>query len=255
MGCRLERSRQWALRCVHEASLHKENSFITLTYADDQLPKDKSLDKAHLQRFFKRLRKRFPSKPFRYYACGEYGDNTKRAHYHACLFGMDFDDKVHFRTFGENRLYLSEELTQVWGHGNTSTGDVTFESAAYCARYITKKQLGSSGGTYQVLDQDSGELHQVVQPFAVMSLKPAIAKTWIHRYHSDIYKPGKDFITVRGRRAKPARYYDKQLQAINESTYALIKENRKLNLAKLSSQELRAREINTRARLTAKRQI
>jgi hypothetical protein len=92
IGCRLERSRQWAIRCVHEASLHEHNSFITLTYNDENLPADGSLDVRHWQLFMKRLRKRHGS-GIRYFHCGEYGSKHRRPHYHACLFGLDFPDK------------------------------------------------------------------------------------------------------------------------------------------------------------------
>lgn len=243
------------MRCIHEAALHKQNSFVTLTYDDDHLPKDKGLDKSHLQRFFKRLRKAFPTKPIRYYACGEYGDNTKRPHYHACVFGLDFDDKIHFRTLGQNALYLSEKLTNIWGHGNTSVGELTYETAAYTARYVMKKSLGGSTGRYVRLDEATGELLELTQPFAAMSLRPAIALNWVHRYYSDIYVPGKDFITVRGRKMKPAKYYDKIFDSINSPGMAAIKEDRKTNSEQLSSQQLRARESNVRARLTTRTQL
>jgi len=45
VGCRLERSRQWAMRCMHEASLHEENIFITLTYNPENLPEGNTLKK------------------------------------------------------------------------------------------------------------------------------------------------------------------------------------------------------------------
>ena len=93
IGCRLERSRQWAMRCVHEASLYKNNCFITLTFNDYYLPKDGSLHVEHFQKFMKRLRKRFGS-GVRYFQCGEYGELLRRPHYHACLFNFDFPDRV-----------------------------------------------------------------------------------------------------------------------------------------------------------------
>ena len=43
VNCRLNRSQEWAIRCVHEASLHSQNSFITLTYNNDNLPANGSL--------------------------------------------------------------------------------------------------------------------------------------------------------------------------------------------------------------------
>ena len=55
IGCRLERSRQWAVRCMHEASMHMFNSFVTLTYDDDHLPEYNSLNYKHFQDFMKRL--------------------------------------------------------------------------------------------------------------------------------------------------------------------------------------------------------
>ena len=106
VGCRLERSRQWAVRCMHEASLYKRNCFITLTYSNEYLPPNMSLVKSDFQKFMKRLRKRCGSS-VRYYYCGEYGENFGRPHYHAILFGFDFKDKVYWRqnTNGD-RCYL-----------------------------------------------------------------------------------------------------------------------------------------------------
>ena len=105
IGCRLERSRMWALRCVHEAQLHSENSFITLTYNDDHIPRDGSLNKKHFQDFMKRLRKSIAPKKVRFYHCGEYGPKLLRPHYHAILFGHQFDDlELHSHRKGV-RLY------------------------------------------------------------------------------------------------------------------------------------------------------
>lgn len=61
-GCRLEKSRQWALRIMHEASLYDDNCFVTLTYDDEHLPKDGSLVKKDFQLFMKKLRKKFDSR-------------------------------------------------------------------------------------------------------------------------------------------------------------------------------------------------
>ena len=96
VGCRLERSRQWVVRCIHEASLYENNCFLTLTYSDDCLPNGNDLIYRHFQLFMKRLRKRFGSN-IRFYMCGEYGDLFGRPHYHACLFNFDAPDKVLYR--------------------------------------------------------------------------------------------------------------------------------------------------------------
>ena len=112
IGCRLARSREWAIRCVHEASLHEHNCFITLTYDDDHLPMNNSLDLRDFQLFMKRLRFKFGN-GIRYYHCGEYGDNYRRPHYHACLFNFDFADKKIWKCDKKNKLYRSHDLEQV----------------------------------------------------------------------------------------------------------------------------------------------
>ena len=114
IGCRLERSRQWAMRCLHEASLHDFNAFITLTYSDSNLPPGGSLHYTDFQLFMKRLRKR-AGMPVRFYCGGEYGESgTVRPHFHACLFGYDFPDKVFYKKTGSGeRIYTSKLLESV----------------------------------------------------------------------------------------------------------------------------------------------
>ena len=90
IGCKVEKSRQWAIRCVHEASLHEDNCFLTLTFNEEHMPENRSINKRDLQLFFKRLRKRYPNKVIKYFACGEYGDERNRPHYHVILFNHDF---------------------------------------------------------------------------------------------------------------------------------------------------------------------
>lgn len=144
VGCRLERSRQWAIRCVHESKLHKDNCFITLTYNDANLPSDKSLHYRDFQLFMKKLRKQYPDKKIRFYMCGEYGENFGRPHFHACLFNFNFDDLTLWKTQNKQKLYRSKKLEKLWPLGHSSVGTVTFESAAYVARYIMKKVTGDA---------------------------------------------------------------------------------------------------------------
>jgi len=254
-GCRIERSRQWAVRCVHEAQLHDENCFITLTYNDQELPLDGSLRKGDLQKFFDRLRKK--KGPFRYYACGEYGDHTKRAHYHACIFGLDFADKTDFRKIGQNTLYISAELTELWGHGHTSIGNLTYETAAYTARYVMKKGLGKNAGNFVRLDEETGELIKLQQPFALMSLGRgkgnAIGGPWLQKYHTDIYN--KDYFTIRGRKMRSTKYYDKVYDTINAEHLQQIKKKRIEERPEITENEYRAREKIARARIINRKQV
>lgn len=244
------------MRCVHEAQLHKNNCFVTLTYNDDHLPHWGTLHKPHLQKFFKRLRKSLPkSQRIRYYACGEYGESTQRAHYHACIFGHDFDDKVEFKRQGDNILYTSKILERIWGLGNTSVGALTFDTAAYTARYVTKKQLGKGGPGYVHLDEITGELITLQQPFSAMSLRPAIAARWLHRYHGDIYGAEKDYVILKGKKHKPAKYYDKLYDTINPERMAYLKYKRETESEPQTEIQLATRATLTRANLAKKRQI
>lgn len=239
---------------MHEANIHSENAFLTLTYNNANLPPNGSLKKSDLQRFFKRLR-HHTGRQIRYYACGEYGDITNRAHYHACIFGHNFTDRKPFKRVGEHILYTSKQLTQLWGHGNTSIGELTFETAAYTARYVMKKTTGKACKRYVRLDEETGELIPLVQPYAAMSLRPAIGREWLEKYHGDIYNADKDFLVLRGKKLKPPKYYDKIYDIIDHDRMSSIKSQRILNAEPMTNDELRARAEITHARISSKTQI
>lgn len=209
IGCRLERSRQWALRCVHEAKCHDRNCFVTLTFDDAHAPRDMSLDYSVFQKFMKRLRKSFSGETVRFYMCGEYGETFGRPHYHVCLFGIDFDDKVLISgTAGDDKaLYRSERLGRLWPFGFSSIGAVTFESAAYVARYVMKKVTGDMAKDhYRYVDLETGEIYQRTPEFCKMSLRPGIGAFWLDKFSRDVYP--RDYVVSRGTKAKPPRYYD-----------------------------------------------
>lgn len=219
VGCRLERSRQWALRCLHEASAFDRNAFVTLTYSEDSVPADGSLNYDHFQRFMKRLRKAIEPAKVRFYMCGEYGEEFGRPHFHSCLFGYDFPDKVEYKkTPSGEMIYTSAMLEELWPYGLASTGDVTFESAAYVARYCMKKVTGrdakyhyrrySSQVDSCCIDMETGEIysHELKPEFNKMSLKPGIGATWLNKFSSDVYPH--DYVVVRGKKCRPPRYYD-----------------------------------------------
>lgn len=230
IGCKLERSRQWAIRCVHEAQMHEKSCFITLTYAPEYLPKNGSLSKEPVPKFMKALRKKYGA-GLKYYYCGEYGEKFRRPHYHLALFGMDFDDKIPWRKENGFMVYKSEELAKIWKKGFCTVGNVTFESAAYIARYITKKITGPwAEDWYTNVDAETGEIVQIQPEFTDMSRKSGIGKEWFLKYKSDVY-PG-DFVVIRGRKMKPPRYYDDQLEKLDPEMYKIVKKNRKENAEK-----------------------
>lgn len=206
VGCKLERARNWQIRIMHEARYHKENCMLTLTLADEHLcygHQQATLVKRDLQLFWKRLRKEVKC-DVRYFACGEYGSNGSRPHYHAVLFGYDFPDKVvKFRT-ADYDVYVSESLDRIWGLGHCSIGALSPASASYVARYILDKALGSSR-KYERLG---------IEPeFVVMSRRPGIGRRFFEEFNSDIY-PQDKVVTVDGS-YKPPRYYDELMKSQN----------------------------------------
>lgn len=206
---------------MHEASLHEESSFITLTYSDQHLPEGGSLNVRDWQLFAKRVRKSLG--PIRYFACGEYGDRTFRPHYHAAVFGQGFSEGRSRIRGGRNPLYSSTALSRMWPHGHSSVGMLTFESAAYVARYACKKLTGAAGryGTVKC-DPGTGEMYEVKPEFVTMSRRPGIGRGWIEQYPHDVYP--EDEVVVAGRKYRPPRYYD-ELQP--EDVLEVVKEKRR----------------------------
>ncbi|AXH77921.1 MAG: replication initiator protein [Microviridae sp.] len=216
VGCRLEKARQTAMRCVHEASLHSQNCFLTLTYCEGSLPSDRSITYEHMRDFWKRFRDRFDYPKIKYYSAGEYGTKFFRPHYHACLFGFDFPDKFYYKTSeAGSKLYASPLLDEIWGKGNCDIGDVTFESAAYVARYTLSKRYGNDADNYYsrlgVRPEDSW-------------CSQGLGKEWFERYSGDCYP--KDWVTLRGMKMRPPKYYDNLLLKYDPELLADLKASR-----------------------------
>lgn len=208
-GCKIQRSRDWALRCIHEAQLHKDNCFITLTYDDEHLPE--LFGPRDFQLFMKRLRKAIKV-PVRYFCCGEYGDLSLRPHFHLILFGYRPDDLKVYSTSVAGFVYESSSLDQIWGQGRVAIGDVSFASAAYVARYCLKKVATSSRRAFWYLDRKdhifkkAPAVKDPYSSFVLMSRKPGIGSGWIERFHDEIFSKG--YITFEGgSRAPPSRFY------------------------------------------------
>lgn len=227
IGCRLEKSKSWALRCMHEASMFEDNVFITLTLNDENLPFGNSLDKTHFPTFIRSLRKKTKAK-IRYYMCGEYGDKTERPHYHAILFGYKFPDATLWNIRKGNRVYRSELLESTWTLGNSEIGSVTMQSAGYVARYLLKKQNGEYGARhYAIPDPESGVLTTDlrVPEFTTMSLKPGIGKKWFLKHQGDVF-PHDYCVAPDGRKIQTPKYYRELLAKINPDLYESLKSTR-----------------------------
>lgn len=242
IGCRLERSRQWAIRCYHEASLYDRNAFITLTYDEDNLPADGSVDVREFQLFLKRLR--YHKGPgIRFFHCGEYGERYGRPHYHACLFNCDFPDRKLWKIQNNVPLYTSTELAALWEFkGFCSVGEVTFESAAYVARYIMKKITGEAAA-----DHYMGRKPE----YTTMSRRPGIGQGWLSKYRSDVYPS--DGVVVRGREMRPPKYYDRLYEVCDSRSYKDMRAKRitraRCHTDNNTSSRLRVRETVQKARI------
>lgn len=215
IGCRLEKARQWALRCVHESRLYDDNCFVTLTYDKEHLPKDGSLRPRDFVLFMKRLRK-LKGPGVRFFHCGEYGENFARPHHHAILFNCDFGDRRFYSGEGENTLYTSSVLDGLWGNGRCAIGAVTFESAGYVARYALKKVTGDNAAEHY-----NGRLPE----YLTMSRRPGIGAGYYDKFARDWYP--RDEVVVRGVACKPPRFYDKRLEAESPRVFRMVTRRRR----------------------------
>lgn len=232
--CLLERARDWSIRCLHESEMYAQNCFITLTYANEHLPKDGKLCHYDFQLFMKRLlRDVNHSVPF--FMCGEYGEETGRPHYHACLFGLDFDDKIEERENKHgDRIWSSKKLTEIWGLGHTELGSVTQKSAGYVARYILKKQNPNAPQGYQK-----------------MSRAHAIGKSFVTKWYKDIFVYARGSVILKdGTRTKVPRYYEKWLKINHPDLWVkYITETKPYNTARLTKKAEREHAIFLEERL------
>lgn len=246
IGCRLDKARDWAIRCMHEAKLHDDNCFITLTFDDVHLPENGSISKDDVQRFLKRLRFSIQPKRVSYYAVGEYGEQTGRPHYHILLFGHDFPDKIPLQREGAHTTYSSAVLRALWPYGNNMIGTITWQSAMYCCKYVTKKLYGDV--TRIAFDIDTGEWRPVEHEFALMSRNPALGKRYYKKHSGDI--TAHDSIIIQGKALKPPKYYDK-LRAEDELIKAKGERVKaaKQHAANQTLDRLRVREKVAKAKL------
>lgn len=220
--CRLQRSRRWADRCMLELGYHESSYFITLTYDNAHIPKNPLYDeetgevyaenatlvKKDLQDFMKRLRRAYEYKGYenklRFFACGEYGSQTLRPHFHLIVFGLKLDDLTLFkRNFNGDNLYNSAFISKLWKKGFSVVGDVTWQSCAYVARYIMKKHLGKDSEFY--------DIYNIEPEFTLMSRKPGIARQYYDEHKDELFY--QDFVSIStkdgGKKIFPPPYYEK----------------------------------------------
>lgn len=205
IGCRLDRSRDWTVRMLHEQQLHPASCFVTLTYRPEDVPSDRSLHVEDWQAFKRRLDRRIGKT--RFFMCGEYGDAVLDSgdqqglpHWHAILFGYDFrkDRKFHKHNKHGDALYTSALLEDVWGKGWAPIGDATPQSIRYVASYVNKKQTG---------ERSDAVYGRRRPPFCTMSRRPGIGADWFARYGKRTM--AQDECVLDGKPVPVPRYYDR----------------------------------------------
>lgn len=221
INCRLTRAQSWAIRMTHETKFHPQNSFLTLTYDEQHLPKNNTLNYPDVVKFVKRLRRRIHS-PILFYRVGEYGTSFSRPHYHMILFGYDFREPIKYkgvvntRTLSsktdERQYFKSTFATDLWGKGYIDIGNVDYATCMYTAKYITKNQKQSEYGSLLAPEKSS------------MSKKIPIGTRWIQQYYSDVYPH--DYVVMDNKKYPPPRFYDEWLAKNKPSLWEATKKNR-----------------------------
>lgn len=250
IGCRLERARQWSVRIMHEAQFYEESAFLTLTYSSEHLPPSGSLEVRDLQCFFKRYRQwlvrhasRDSARRVRFFACGEYGDQLARPHYHAIVFGHSFlEDRKRWKqgTAGD-QIYVSAQLDKLWGLGDCYIGNVSLSSAGYVARYTVKKVRG-----------DRAEAHYQGKRPEFMVCSKGIGKRFFERYGEETYRD--DTVVFKGREMAVPSYYDRLMEKQDPELLQQIKLARvkraKAHWRNQTPDRLAVREEVTKARIS-----
>lgn len=245
-GCRMEHKRMWSIRMMHEAQMHEQSQFVTLTYNDESIPINGDLCEYDMQTFWKRLRDKHEAK-IRYVYSAEYGGEYSRPHYHAIIFGLDVPD---LEKQGQNKrgesLYKSTWLDEIWGNGYTTTGTVTQQSCAYVAGYMLKDSLGNYHKTEKHVDQETGkvsrrlipyisintktgECQERARPFARFSTKPGIGATWYEKYKGDVF-PHDHLVIQDGKKSSVPDYYFRKLEKENPELHAALKSKREASI-------------------------
>lgn len=270
MDCRLRRSRDWAIRATHEASLWESNCFLTFTFSNEAMfehcPKvlwldpfsdftpdssvtvyeNFSLVKRHMVKFNMDLRERLYPHRVRFMYCGEYGTKYKRPHYHSICFNYDFPDRKFYKSIGTKRYYNSDLLSSLWPHGHAVISDFSFETAAYVGGYIMDKVGGRGANAHY-----RGKLPE----FAGFSRRPGLGHDWFMKYWPDVYPADEVVIQLGKRKARlrPPRYYDKLMENLDPVIYETVCEKRKSKMEEVEDdntyERLLVKNKCTKARL------
>lgn len=187
------------MRMEHESYTYNHKAmFITLTFSDEGLEKRlkengiqiASIAKEDVQKFFKRLRKGWTESKIKYFACGEYGEQYGRPHYHAIIIGLDYCNLLH-----------RKRVRDSWSYGNTYFGTVTPDSIRYVVSYIQKAYASKK-------IEPEKYFPNVNKPFQLQSQK--IGLDYYMILENEILKTGT--IKYQGKERTLPRYYHKKIK-------------------------------------------
>lgn len=255
INCKIRRKSEWAIRCMHEHSMHEFSSYVTLTYNPEFVPFDGSLNYRDFKRFLRRL-KNYLGREVRFFMCGEYGDKDARPHFHAVLFGVRFDDMVFYKNSPSgSALFRSAVLENLWPYGYSTVGEVTFDSAAYVAGYCTKKITGSEADSHYRRELDDGTVYWLTPEFVQMSRKPGIGFDWFSKYWPEVLRAGT--VVMKNIEIPMPRYYEKLAEMWfgflpDEVTLARLDKSLK-SLSENAPDRLAVQEVIAKARLNSKK--
>lgn len=221
-GCQSDKRREWGIRMYHEAQYHDQNSFVTITYNDEHLPGE--LQPQDARYFVKALKKEIPD--MKYFITGEYGEKTRRPHYHAIIFGADFRGASYPI---DDQLYGNPLLNTIWPFGTVSIGEFTIASAMYTAGYVAKKTL----------DRDT---------FSIMSKRPPIGRAWVDDHKDNLRRI--ETIQVEGRQWPIPNTYLNWLDA--DETFNHLRENRKAKTRFATDYHLDALGKNLKSKISTR---
>lgn len=180
-ACQTNNRNSWDLRLRIEHYESNYSSFVTLTYSDLHLPKDRFVKSEHHSEFMKNLRSLDRITKFRYYSVAEYGERTNRPHMHYLFF---FDRDIDF--------YRLVDLS--WEYGFIDVGKVTDASI----HYVTKWHINPKHRP----DTDSKEIHGFTRQ------SKGIGRLLLDNLTVDNIQPTYFF---KGKRFPISRYYRKKL--------------------------------------------
>lgn len=263
-GCRIKKRMDLAIRLEHESQFHDHSWFVTVTYDDEHVPYAGSLVADHISKFIRSLRKKIKPTKCRFFAIGEYGENTLRPHYHFILFGPDFPDRelqyeapIKGRSVSEIsrmlgsagiKYFRSPLLESVWKKGLVQITRTSPATMQYVAKYHVLTVDGEAAETWYTQKLPNGETVKVEKPQSRMSRNPGIGRKWIEKYWTDVYPEG-TMVDGKGAQFAAPPYYDSWLEKYHPDVYQELKERRK-NAFTLERELSKHREAKVAARKT-----